>query len=116
MDQMPPQAPPGGQHAPPPPPPSYPVTSDIPPQSPYHYSPAPSQKANRGVIGWVVALALGALAYGKYAFLLVFKIPALATLGSALISIGAYSLWGGPWFAVGLVLMIFIHEMVHVVE
>src|SRR4029077_9789108 len=48
--------------------------------------------------------------------LLIFKIPALATLGSALISIGAYSVWGGPWFAVGLVLMIFIHEMGHVVE
>ena len=116
MDQVTPPTPPGGQYIPPPPPPAYPVTSDIPPQSPYHYSPAPRQNANRGVIGWVVALALGALAYGKYAFLLVFKIPALATLGSALLSIGAYSLWGGPWFAVGLVAMIFIHEMGHVVE
>jgi Zn-dependent protease len=92
------------------------VTSDIPPQSPHHYSPAPSQNTNRGFIGGLVALLLGALAYGKYAFLLVFKIPALATLGSALISVGAYSLWGGPWFAVGLVSMIFIHEMGHVVE
>jgi Zn-dependent protease len=116
MDQMPPPTPPGGQYIPPPPPPAYPVTSDIPPQSPYHYSPAPTANTNRGFIGGLVALLLGALAYGKYAFLLVFKIPALATLGSALISIGAYSLWGGPWFAVGLVLMIFIHEMGHVVE
>lgn len=116
MDQMPPPTPPGGQYIPPPPPPSYPVTSDIPPQSPYHRSPAPSQNASRGVIGALVALFLGALAYGKYAFLLIFKIPALATLGSALISVGAYSLWGGPWFAVGLVSMIFIHEMGHVVE
>src|SRR6266850_1666161 len=116
MDQMTPPTPPGGQYIPPPPPPSYPVTSDIPPQSPYHYSPTPSQNANRGFIGGLVALLLGALAYGKYAVLFFFKIPALATLGSALISIGAYSLWGGPWFAVGLVLMIFIHEMGHVVE
>jgi Zn-dependent protease len=116
MDQMTPPTPPGGQYIPPPPPPSYPVTSDIPPQSPYHYSSAPSQNARRGFIGGLVALLLGALAYGKYAVLLIFKIPALATLGSALISIGAYSLWGGPWFAVGLVLMIFIHEMGHVVE
>jgi len=92
------------------------VTSDIPPQSPYHYSPTPSGNTNRGFLGGLVALLLGALAYGKYAFLLIFKIPALATLGSALISIGAYSLWGGPWFAVGLVLMIFVHEMGHVVE
>ena len=92
------------------------MTSDIPPQSPYHYSPTPSGNTNRGFLGGLVALLLGALAYGKYAFLLIFKIPALATLGSALISIGAYSLWGGPWFAVGLVLMIFVHEMGHVVE
>src|SRR4029077_6644987 len=48
--------------------------------------------------------------------LLIFKIPALATLGSALLSVVAYSFWGGPWFAVGLVLMIFVHEMGHVVE
>ena len=116
MDQMTPPPPPGGQYIPPPPPPSYPVTSDIPPQSPYHRSPAPSQNMNRGFIGGLVALLMGALAYGKYAFLLIFKIPALATLGSALISVGAYSLWGGPWFAVGLVAMIFIHEMGHVVE
>ena len=113
---MTPPTPPGGQYIPPPPPPSYPVTSDIPPQSPYHYSPAPSRKANGGVIGWFVALLLGALAYGKYAFLFIFKIPALATLGSALVSVVAYSFWGGPWFAVGLVLMIFVHEMGHVVE
>jgi len=113
---MTPPPPPGGQYIPPPPPPIYPVTSDIPPQSPHHYSPAPSQNRNRGLLGGLGAALLAALAYGKYAFLLIFKIPALATLGSALISVGAYSLWGGPWFAVGLVLMIFIHEMGHVVE
>jgi Zn-dependent protease len=68
------------------------------------------------VLGGIAALLIGAFAYGKYALLLIFKIPALATLGSALVSVAAYSLWGGPWFAVGLVLMIFIHEMGHVVE
>src|SRR4029077_19039242 len=116
MDQMTPPPPPGGQYIPPPPPPIYPVTSDIPPQSPYHYSSTPSQNRNRGLLGGLGAALLAALAYGKYALLFIFKIPALATLGSALISVGAYSLWGGPWFAVGLVLMIFIHEMGHVVE
>ncbi len=126
-NQIPPQ---GGEYIPPPPPPSYPVTSDIPPPppsnypvtsdippgSPHHYSPAPPTRTNRGFMGGLVALLLGALAYGKYAVLLIFKIPALATLGSALVSVAAYSLWGGPWFAVGLVLMIFVHEMGHVVE
>jgi hypothetical protein len=112
-NSIPPQ---GGEYIPPPPPPSYPVTSDIPPESPYHYSPAPPPKANRGLLGGLAALLVGAFAYGKYALLLIFKVPALATLGSALVSVAAYSLWGGPWFAVGLVLMIFVHEMGHVVE
>jgi Zn-dependent protease len=108
--------PPGGDYIPPPPPPAYPVTSDIPPQSPYHYSPAPAHKARRGLLGGLGGLLVAAFAYGKYAALLIFKIPGLATLGSALVSVAAYSLWGGPWFAVGLVLMILVHEMGHVVE
>jgi Zn-dependent protease len=94
----------------------YPVTSDIPPQSPYHYSPAPATNRNRGFMGGLVALLLGALAYGKYALLFVFKVPALATLATALVSVGAYSLFYGPWVAVAIVAMIFIHEMGHVVE
>jgi Zn-dependent protease len=114
MEERNPIPPQGGEYIPPPPP-SYPVTSDIPPESPHHYSPTP-QPRNRGLLGGLGALLIGALAYGKYAVLLLFKIPALATLGSALVSVAAYSLWGGPWFAVGLVLMIFVHEMGHVVE
>jgi Zn-dependent protease len=92
------------------------VTSDIPPQSPHHYSPAPAPSRHRGLLGGLAALLLGALAYGKYALLVIFKVPALATLGTALVSVAAYSFLGGPWFAVGLVLMIFVHEMGHVVE
>jgi Zn-dependent protease len=106
----------GGEYIPPPAPPTYPVTSDIPPDSAHHYAPAPAARTNRGLLGGLAALLIGALAYGKYALLLIFKIPALATLGSALVSVVAYSFWGGPWFAVGLVLMIFVHEMGHVVE
>ena len=116
MDERNPIPPPGGDYIPPPPPPIYPVTSDIPPQSPYHYSPAPTAKSNRGFLGGLGALVLAAFAYGKYALLLVVKIPVLLTLGTALVSVAAYSFLGGPWFAVGLVLMIFVHEMGHVVE
>jgi Zn-dependent protease len=116
MDERTPVSPHVGEYIPPPPPPAYPVTSDIPPQSPYHYSPTPRQRTNRGLLGGLAALVVGALAYGKYALLLIFKVPALLTLGSALVSVAAYSLLGGPWFAVGLVLMIFVHEMGHVVE
>jgi Zn-dependent protease len=111
-----PLPPPPGAGQLPPPPPIYPVTADIPPQSPYHYSPAPKSRRNGGIAGGLVGLLAAAWAYGKYVLLLAFKVPALATVGSALVSLVAYSFWGGPWFAVGLVLMIFVHEMGHVVE
>src|SRR5712691_815642 len=100
----------------PPPPQAYPVTSDIPPQSPYHYSPAPPRKANRGILGGLAAAVAAAFAYGKYALLLLFKIPAAGTLISLVISFGGYAIFYGPWFAVALVTMIFVHEMGHVVE
>src|SRR6202162_3376493 len=99
-----------------PPPPEHQVTSDIPPDSPYHSSPAPVARNNRGLLGGLAALLIAAFAYGKYALLLIFKVPALLTLGSALVSVAAYSVLAGPWVAVGLVLMIFVHEMGHVVE
>lgn len=102
----------------PPPPPSYQGGSDIPPQSPYHYSPTPPQ-SNRGALGWLGSAALAVWAvvkFGGSGLLILLKIPAFATLFSALISVGAYSLFYGPWFAVALVAMIFVHEMGHVVE
>src|SRR5216683_2038275 len=100
----------------PPPPPIYPVTSDIPPQSPYHYSPAPSKRTNRGILGGLAAAAAAAFAYGKYALLLLFKIPFATTLVSLLVSFGGYAIFYGPWFAVALVTMILVHEMGHVIE
>jgi Zn-dependent protease len=107
--------PPGGEYLPPPPP-SYPVTSDIPPSSPYHYSPAPSRRNRTGFLGGLAALLLAIWSKFGLVVALFLKVPALATLGSALLSVAAYSLWGGAWFAVGLVLMIFVHEMGHVLE
>src|SRR5260370_20860467 len=99
-----------------PPPPIYPVTSDIPPQSPYHYSPAPSKRTSRGILGGLAAAVAGAFAYGKYALLLLFKIPFAATLLSLLVSFGGYAIFYGPWFAVALVTMILVHEMGHGIE
>jgi len=103
----------GGEYIPPRPP-IYPVTSDIPPQSPYHYSPAPPSRRNNA--GWLAGVGAAALAFVKYGGLLLLKIPALATLFSALVSLGFYSLAFGPLTAVGLVAMLFVHEMGHVVE
>ena len=96
-------------------PPTYRVGADIPPQSPYHYSPQPRQ-ANRAAAGWLTGAGAAALAFVKYGGLLLLKIPALGTLISAAISLGFYSLAFGPWTAVGLVAMLFVHEMGHVVE
>jgi Zn-dependent protease len=107
--------PPGGEYLPPPPP-GYPVTSDIPPSSPYHYSPAPTRRNRTGFLGGLAALLIAIWSKFGLVLALIVKVPALATLGTALLSVAAYSLWGGPWFAVGLVLMIFVHEMGHVFE
>jgi Zn-dependent protease len=109
-----------GQYIPPPPPPpppspQYRVGSDIPPDSPYHYSPRPAN-TGRGALGWLGSAALAVWAVFKYGLVFLFKIPAFATLASALLSFGAYSLAYGPWFAVSLVAMIFVHEMGHVLE
>lgn len=113
MSQDPYQPPYSGQYIPPPP--SYQGGSDIPPQSPYHYSPSP-QQSRGNFLGWLGSAALAVWAVVKYGLVFLVKIPAFATLFSALVSMGAYSLVFGPWFAVALVVMILVHEMGHVVE
>ena len=115
MDERNPFPPQGGDSLPPPPP-MYPVVSDIPPDSPYHASPAPTSRRTTGLLGGLGALLVAALAYGKYALLILVKIPFLLTAGTALVSVVFYSAFLGPWVAVGLVVMIFVHEMGHVVE
>jgi Zn-dependent protease len=115
MDPRTPLSPPpgAGQY---PPQPVYQVTSDIPPESPHHYSPAPSRRASGGLLGGLAALLAGALAYGKWALLLLLKVPFAPTLVSLVVSFGGYAIFYGPWFAVALLTMIFVHEMGHVVE
>src|SRR3989441_6104846 len=114
MSQNDPYLPPqSGRYIPPPPP--YDATSDIPPQSPYHYSPAP-QQGNRGLLGWLISAALAVWAVAKYGLLLLVKLPAGGTIISLIVSFGGYALVFGPWFAVALVVMILVHEMGHVVE
>jgi Zn-dependent protease len=62
---------------------------------------------------------LWAMLVGAGAFLLKFgallyKLKVVTVAGSMIISIGAYALLGGWWFGVGLVALIFAHEMGHV--
>ncbi len=43
-----------------------------------------------------------------------YKLKFVTVAGSMIVSIGAYALLGGWWFGLGLVALIFIHEMGHV--
>jgi len=104
----------GGQYIPPPP--MYQPGADIPPDSPHHYSPAPSRRTSGGIGAGLLAALAAAWAYGKYVLLFLFKFKAFGTLISLLISFGGYALFWGPWFAGALIVMIFVHEMGHVVE
>src|SRR5947208_5456586 len=106
---------PKGDYLPPPPPPLYQVTSDIPPDSPYHYAPAPRQ-TGRQAAGWLGGAAAALFALFKYGGVLLLKLPALGTLVSVLISFAGYAWLRGPWFAAALISMIFVHEMGHVLE
>jgi Zn-dependent protease len=52
----------------------------------------------------------------KGLLLLAPKAKLLTTGGTALISVAAYSLWFGWTFAVGFVVLLFVHEMGHVIQ
>ena len=96
--------------------PQYQGASDIPPDSPYHYSSAPQRRSGGGLLGWLGSGALAIWAVVKYGLVLLVKLPAGGTILSMVVSFGGYALIFGPWFAVALVAMIFVHEMGHVVE
>src|SRR5579859_1418547 len=116
MAQDPYQPPPGSEYIPPPPAPIYPVTSDIPPSSPYHYSPAPTGRPNRGIVGGLLAAIVAVVSKGGAVLALLLKVPAMGTILSLVVSFGGYALFWGWQFAAALVAMILIHEMGHVIE
>jgi Zn-dependent protease len=109
-----PQGPP--RWAPPPPPPSpytgYPGATggaDIPPDSPDHQNgQRPGSRTSGAVVGGggLLAYLLKVGLVGKF----------LLSGGSFLLSFAAYAIFWGPWAAAGIVLMIFVHEMGHVIE
>jgi Zn-dependent protease len=63
-----------------------------------------------------VALIAKFFAAIKGVILLLPKLKLLTTAGTALVSVAAYSLFFGWWFAVGFVVLIFVHEMGHVYQ
>jgi len=66
---------------------------------------------------WAPLAALGAL-LAKFKFLIfaVAKFKVFTVAASMIVSVGAYALLGGWWFGVGLVGLIFVHEIGHVLE
>jgi Zn-dependent protease len=69
-----------------------------------------------GLLAGAVALAAKFAAYIKGAVLLLPKLKLLTTAGTALVSVAAYSLFWGWQFAAGFVLLLFVHEMGHVIQ
>jgi Zn-dependent protease len=79
---------------------------------------APKRSA-RGRIGSAIAAVVALLAkFGVALKALLVALPnlkLLTTAGTALVSVAAYSLFFGWWFAAGFVVLLFVHEMGHVI-
>ena len=91
------------------------------PESPFSQREAagPLARARRRIGGFlaaIVALLAKFWAAVKGAVLLLPKLKLLTTAGTALVSVAAYSLWFGWTFAVGFVILLFVHEMGHVIQ
>jgi len=79
----------------------------------YEYNPIQPQRTWRDFVRriWAPIAAAGALVVKFAPFLLKGKF-----FFSIFISFGVYLWIGGPWFAVGLIVLLFVHEMGHVIE
>jgi len=92
----------------------------LPPQAPEPDPEPPAQAEEeprkRGLGGTILAALLAIVAKGKAILLLLPKLKLLTTSGTMLVSIAAYSLIWGWKFAVGFVILLFVHEMGHVIQ
>ena len=70
----------------------------------------------RGLLGGLLTLLAAIWAVGKYALLFIGKFGILKTGLTLLISLALYAVFFGFWGALGLVVMILLHEMGHVIE
>ena len=62
-------------------------------------------------------IALALLVWkAKFIFVAIFKLKIFTTSASMLVSVGAYALFWGWKFAVGFVLLLFVHELGHYLE
>lgn len=76
----------------------------------------PLHKRVGAALAGLGALAAKFGAYLKGAVLLLPKLKLLTTAGTALVSVAAYSLFWGWQFAAGFVVLLFVHEMGHVIQ
>ena len=85
----------------------------------YEYSPIKRPTTVRDVLRklWAPIAAVGfAIWKLKFVFAAIFKFKLFTVAGSMLVSIAAYALLWGWQFAVGFVLLLFVHELGHVWE
>lgn len=96
-----------------------PVSATAPPPAPTPVVPAPKQRDQRPLwrrgLSLLVVAGLLALKFGKPLLLLLPKVKLLTTSATMLVSIVAYSFIWGWKFALGFVLLLFVHEMGHVI-
>lgn len=83
------------------------------------YRPIQPESAWRNLLRklWVPIAALGLLIWkAKFLFVAIFKLKVFTTSASMLVSVAAYAwLWGWK-FAAGFVVLLFVHELGHVLE
>jgi Zn-dependent protease len=79
-------------------------------------APEPPRPLWRRILGFLVVVGALLLKFGKAALLLLPKAKVLTTSGTMLVSIAAYSLIWGWKFALGFVVLLFVHEMGHVIQ
>jgi Zn-dependent protease len=90
--------------------------------NPFGERPSERQPQRGGLRGRISsALAAIAALFAKFfaaikgALIFLPKLKLLTTAGTAFVSVAAYSLFFGWWFAVGFVVLLFVHEMGHVI-
>jgi Zn-dependent protease len=79
-------------------------------------APEPPRPWWRRGLSWLLVAGAFVLKFGKAALLLLPKAKLLTTSGTMLVSLAAYSLIWGWKFALGFVLLLFVHEMGHVIQ
>ncbi|MCW2949276.1 MAG: peptidase [Thermoleophilia bacterium] len=100
--------------------PELPEPTQPPPDRPHEPVQAPHEVQRRSLLRRVAGL-LGAigfvlLKFGKIAFIAVKGAKFFGTAISMVVSIGAYALFFGWPFAVGFVLLLFVHELGHAIQ